>query len=361
MKVKAIASLAITSVILAACSAGPDSSGLEYMPDMYRSAAIEPYVDYGQIKERINPTLANKLSAKVPPFGTIPYYGTDSTVVAMMMPFQYLPNSAFKLTHDLRGFDFSNDDTYNLAAADNTNRYPLTAENAESVFSEGKKLFVSKCSQCHGEKGDGQGTMVKNGIYAGVPDYADKKELSNAQMFYSIYYGKGAMGSHASILNKKEIWTLIHYIRKIQNPEYGNDLQSSSKSYGSADEVKAVDLKTIDITASKGQSLRLGDILFDSGKATINLQKSPGLESLLTFLKSNNEKVIISGYTDTKGDDASNLVLSQERATAVKTYLEGKGIDASRIEAIGKGESNPVLIGGVENETLSRRTELTIK
>ncbi len=221
MNVKAIASLAITAIVMSACTSDPDSSGYEYMPDMYRSAAIEPYVDYGQIKERVNPELAGKLSAKVPPFGTIPYHGTDSAEVAVMLPFPILPNVAFKQTHDLRGFDFSTEDTYVAAAAMTINPYALNEGNAEKIFADGKKLFNANCAQCHGEKGDGKGPMSANGIFSGVPDYADKKELSNGQMFYSIYYGKGAMGSHASILNKKEIWTLVHYIRKFQDPNYG--------------------------------------------------------------------------------------------------------------------------------------------
>jgi hypothetical protein len=63
--------------------------------------------------------------------------------------------------------------------------------------------------------------MVASGAYSGVPDYANLTNLSDGQLFYSIYYGKGAMGAHGSTLNKKEIWTLVHYIRKFQNPEYG--------------------------------------------------------------------------------------------------------------------------------------------
>lgn len=221
MNVKAIASWAVAAVVLSACTSNPDASGHEYMPDMYRSSAIEPYVDYGQIRERINPELAGKISAMVPAFGTIPYYGTDSAEVALMLPYHLLPNVAFKQTHDLRGFDFSTEDTYLAAANDVVNPYKLTEANAESIFASGKKLYTSNCMQCHGEKGDGKGPMSVNGLFSGVPDYADKKELSNGQMFYSIYYGKGAMGSHASILNKKEIWTLVHYIRKFQDPNYG--------------------------------------------------------------------------------------------------------------------------------------------
>lgn len=223
MNVKAIASLAITAVVMSACKSDADSSGLEYMPDMYRSAAIEPYVDYGQVKERIDPAKAGVLSAKVPPFGTIPYYGTDSAEVVLRLPFSILPNDAFKLTHDLRGFDFAPKevDTYLEAASFTVNPYTLTEANAEKIFADGKKLFTANCVQCHGEKGDGMGPMSTNGKFSGVPNYADKKELSNGQIFYSIYYGKGAMGSHASIINKKEIWTLVHYIRKFQDANYG--------------------------------------------------------------------------------------------------------------------------------------------
>ncbi len=223
MNFKAIASLTLsaTALLLASCSTNADSSGIEYMPDMYRSAAIEPYVDYGQVKELINPDLASRRSALIPAFGTIPFHGTDSAEVALYLPFPFLPNEAFKKTHDLIGFDYSSEDTYAASAAYTTNPYKITPSNSDAIFAEGKKLYVANCVHCHGEKGDGKGPMSVNGIFSGVPDYADKKELSNGQMFYSIYYGKGAMGAHSSIVNKKEIWTLVHYIRKFQDADYG--------------------------------------------------------------------------------------------------------------------------------------------
>jgi hypothetical protein len=63
--------------------------------------------------------------------------------------------------------------------------------------------------------------MVTSGAYSGVPSYANLTALSDGQMFYSIYYGKGMMGAHNSLLNKKEIWTLVHYVRQFQDPNYG--------------------------------------------------------------------------------------------------------------------------------------------
>jgi mono/diheme cytochrome c family protein len=190
------------------------------MPDMYRSPAIEPYVDYGEVRGRENKDMKMKISALVPPMGTVPYFGTDSTTVNLMLPYFRKANVAFRETHGLYGANLSIVDEYALAIADK-NPLKLTAENAESVFKQGKELYTAMCQHCHSEKGDGNGPMVLSGAYAGVPNYTDRAALSDGQMFYSIYYGKGAMGSHSSQLNKKEIWTLVHYVRKFQNAEYG--------------------------------------------------------------------------------------------------------------------------------------------
>ena len=223
IKFKALASLAvisITTLLLGSCTADADSSGLEYMPDMYRSPAIEPYVDYGEVRGRENKDMKMKISALVPPMGTVPYFGTDSTTVNLMLPYFRKANVAFRETHGLYGANLSIVDEYALAIADK-NPIKLTADNAESVFKQGKELYTAMCQHCHSEKGDGNGPMVLSGAYAGVPNYTDRAALSDGQMFYSIYYGKGAMGSHSSQLNKKEIWTLVHYVRKFQNAEYG--------------------------------------------------------------------------------------------------------------------------------------------
>ena len=236
MKFKALASITVvaaSALLLGACSSNPDSPGLEYMPDMYRSPAIEPYVDHGEIRGRINEALKQELSAKTPPMGSIPYYGTDSATVSLMLPYWRKASMAFKETHGMYGADLSLTDEYALAVAD-MNPMKLTAENAEETFKKGKEIYTAMCQHCHGENGDGKGPMVLSGAYNGVPNYADRAALSDGQMFYSIYYGKGAMGSHASQLNKKEIWTLVHYVRKFQNADYGKFDASGKQMMASA-------------------------------------------------------------------------------------------------------------------------------
>lgn len=226
-----------TGLVIGACTADPDSSGLEYMPDMYRSPAIEPYVDYGELRGRLNADISNDQSAMTPPSNTIPFYGTDRDEVLMMLPYHRLPSAAFASTHGLTGWDFSMssepDYEYNQAASD-VNPLKLTSANTEAIFKKGKELFVANCMHCHGEKGDGNGPMVLSGAYTGVPNYSEKAMLGDGQLFYSIYYGKGAMGSHASLLNKKEIWTLVHYIRKFQNEDYGTFNEDGSAIVTSA-------------------------------------------------------------------------------------------------------------------------------
>lgn len=223
IKFKFTASLSVAAVsllLLGSCTSNADSPGLEYMPDMYRSPAIEPYVDYGFVREQYNEEAKLTLSALTPPSGTIPFYGTDSAFVSTMMPYKRLAASAFKETHGMYSDKLSTADEYALAIAD-VNPIKITPENSEALLKKGKELFTYMCQHCHGEKGDGQGPMVASGAYSGVPDYKNLSTLSDGQMFYSIYYGKGAMGSHRSQLNKQEIWTIVHYIRKFQNASYG--------------------------------------------------------------------------------------------------------------------------------------------
>ena len=71
----------------------------------------------------------------------------------------------------------------------------------------------------------------------------------------------------------------------------------------------------------------------------------PKLDEIADVLNRNMQvsNISISGYTDRLGSDKYNLALSQRRADTVKNYLTNKGIASSRLTAVGKGESNPVV------------------
>lgn len=236
VKFKAFAQFSLVALLAAACTSDPDSAGLEYMPDMYRSPAIEPYVDYGEVRGQINDEMKMRRSAMVPPRYAIPYAGTDSATVHTLLPYHRMPGRLFAGSHGLFQYDLSsNEDAdyeYKMAAAD-VNPLKLTSkEVADKIFADGKALYQINCNHCHGEKGDGEGPMVKSGAYSGAAVLSGLA-IQEGQMFYSIYYGKGMMGSHASLLNKKEIWTLVHYVRKFQDPKYGTFDANGVPAWGS--------------------------------------------------------------------------------------------------------------------------------
>ncbi|QDG54917.1 OmpA family protein [Persicimonas caeni] len=104
-------------------------------------------------------------------------------------------------------------------------------------------------------------------------------------------------------------------------------------------------------------------IYFDTNRATIRERSHRILDEIVTVLRTHPEiaKVRVEGHTDSKGSDAHNLELSQKRADAVVGYLVEKGIDASRLEAKGYGETKPIADNGTaEGREKNRRVTFTI-
>jgi outer membrane protein OmpA-like peptidoglycan-associated protein len=102
---------------------------------------------------------------------------------------------------------------------------------------------------------------------------------------------------------------------------------------------------------------------FENGKAEILDFMHGDLNKLGDFLTDHpEEKLVISGHTDSSGNEELNLQLSQARADAIKTYLiDHFKTDASRITAIGYGSSNPIVEETTdEHKRLNRRVEFEI-
>ena len=95
-------------------------------------------------------------------------------------------------------------------------------------------------------------------------------------------------------------------------------------------------IETITIGAEK---------LFGFNKYNLHADGKQALEDAAAKIKANPavEMVLVTGHTDRLGSDAYNQKLSERRANAVKDYLVKQGVEAARLQAVGKGESEPVV------------------
>ncbi|MDG2228480.1 MAG: cytochrome c [Flavobacteriales bacterium] len=205
LTLKYITAILIGAMTLSSCSKHPDSPGYEYMPDMYRSQAIEAYVDYGMVGDEERDETSNRLkntqSARTPAEGSIPY-NSNMTQAAMMMPFKY-----GKADLD--------------SASANFKIPPSFLKDIEGNVKEGKRLYEIMCMHCHGKTGQGDGGVVVVGEYNPPSPYNGAyKERSLGGIFHVITYGKGAMGPHASQLNKLERWKVAMYVRTLQHGDF---------------------------------------------------------------------------------------------------------------------------------------------
>ena len=208
MKINKSYSLLVTGATLAvlamsSCNHNPLSPGVEYMPDMYRGPALETY----------SQTLLN---GEMIPTAFMPVAGS---IARGFEPYQFL----------------NTPEGYEAAGA--SLRNPLT--DVAKAETEGKELFTKYCIHCHGEKGDGVGSIKVKGEAFPVPSYYDDvhKSLPDGKMFHTLHFGKGLMGQHASQLNKTERWKLVAYVNKLQREGLGI---KDEASMATTDTTKAV-------------------------------------------------------------------------------------------------------------------------
>lgn len=189
----------VVMTILQSCSNDPLSPGVEYMPDMYRSPAVEEYVDYAELWDRNRDSLRLARPAMMPPKGAIAY-DAEIPLAQFNFPYPY-PNTP---------------EGYEQAGRELVN--PL--EFTEARYLKAKETYGIFCKHCHGEQGKGQGILVTRGKYPAPPAYQGIEGLTHGRMFHTLQYGKGNMGSHAGQLTREQRWELVHYVTTLREEKY---------------------------------------------------------------------------------------------------------------------------------------------
>ena len=105
------------------------------------------------------------------------------------------------------------------------------------------------------------------------------------------------------------------------------------------------------------------NIFFDFDKAELKTASYPELNRVLDYLKRGTiEKILISGHTDSVGDENYNMRLSGRRAKAVMDYFLQNGISKDRLAYKAFGESQPKVSNDTpENRQKNRRVEFQIQ
>ena len=112
-------------------------------------------------------------------------------------------------------------------------------------------------------------------------------------------------------------------------------------------------------TVQKTEALQLPNVQFYTDKSKLLPYSYASISQLADYMIAHDYlTVTIEGHTDSKGDDSHNMQLSQDRAESVKQSLVGFGVDASRITAVGYGETRPKASNDTaEGRSLNRRVD----
>ncbi|PZN30948.1 MAG: hypothetical protein DIU71_11050, partial [Proteobacteria bacterium] len=114
-------------------------------------------------------------------------------------------------------------------------------------------------------------------------------------------------------------------------------------------------------TSTEARVYRQGDdvvislvgIRFPPGRSTIDAAASALLKKVQEAINLfPGASLVVEGHTDSSGSDSANLILSQDRADAVRQHLvDALGLDPEKVSSVGYGESRPV----ASNETAAGR------
>lgn len=202
---------------------------------------------------------------------------------------------------------------------------------------------------------------IKNASGNYIPGAAIVVKDNVTGKLIDTYYTNSDSGSYFFILNRGQNYNLSYEAK-------GYLFQSENVNVPKQPEYSVLTKNIILEKVQIGSKIVLNNIFFDSNKATLRKESNLELEKLLKLMKEYPELTVeVAGHTDSKGNDAANLKLSQMRAQAVVNALVKKGINGKYLSAKGYGETMPVAPNLLPNGKpdlkgmqLNRRVEIKI-
>jgi len=223
--------IAFTVVLLATSCRQPhgDNPGSEYMPDMSHSVAYEAnYYSYYYYNTWGSEEDYHKMvQPRLPVNGTIPrgyagvHYAKDKAAYAKTDAAFNNNSVNVPMNGSVPYYYKDTEEERTRAMTEITaNPFPIT----DKGLLDAKPLYDIYCGICHGEKGDGNGYIVRDdgGVYPAQPANLISDEFiaaSSGRFYHAMMYGKNVMGGYADKLSYEERWQVIHYVRFLQAKE----------------------------------------------------------------------------------------------------------------------------------------------
>lgn len=150
------------------------------------------------------------------------------------------------------------------------------------------------------------------------------------------------------------------YILTVKKDDYAFTSKYISKKDSVTDKPVKIDLITKPIEV--GETYKINDIHYATNSAELAIESKVVLDGFIEFLNNHPKlSVIIHGHTDNVGKDNENMILSENRAKSVYSYLTQNGIDTARLKSKGFGQTKPVVSNSTEEgRAKNRRTEFVI-
>jgi len=109
-------------------------------------------------------------------------------------------------------------------------------------------------------------------------------------------------------------------------------------------DIKEIETAILMQKVTAGSKVVMKNIFFDIGKTELKNESRGELEHILDLLENNpGVKLQINGHTDNSGNAQTNKVLSTQRAETVVAFLIARGVDPSRLKAVGYGQEKPIV------------------
>lgn len=152
----------------------------QYMPNMYEPVSYSTYSESSAFK--------NGQEGQLP---------VEGTINRGFEPYDY-PNTP-------EGYE----------AAKTKLKSPITSLTTKDM-EKAKELYNIYCAICHGDNGNGQGTLATQGKFLGIPNYKDRV-ITEGSIFHVETYGINLMGSYANQLSKHERWLVAAYVINLKS------------------------------------------------------------------------------------------------------------------------------------------------